>query len=157
MARCWLWLCSALPSLPCSSFCTFRKGNQFKKNDLSNRPFCYVTHIPHMSHVSLLFPFYFWLVSELIWSTGTDLVLLLSQVVLWDISAHLTQLQASGKKISDTFVSNHILCPMCTIMTLVYYNKAISYWNSFSQDDVSMVSSSMCSQFTNAMYAAYLL
>lgn len=41
--------------------------------------------------------------------------LLLFQVVLWDISAHVTHLQESGKKVSvntDTFVSTHILCTM---------------------------------------------
>lgn len=42
-------------------------------------------------------------------------VLLLFQVVLWDISAHVTHLQESGKKLSvnrDTFVSTRILCTM---------------------------------------------
>lgn len=51
-----------------------------------------------------------------------DFVLMLSQVVLWDISAHVTRLQETqpkGKKPSsnsDTFVSTHILSLMCTML-----------------------------------------
>lgn len=96
--------------------------------------------ILYSSHVLFLFPFCFKLTFSLIyvfftwwsvfstqlryWSPLTDFALLLSQVVLWDISAHVTHLQGTqptGKKVSvntDTFVSTHILSLTCTIIQL---------------------------------------
>lgn len=92
------------------------------------------------------------------WCAVTD-VLSLSQIVLWDISAHVTHLQAGGNTVSDNtdkFVSIHVLSlfnghSISTITHGLLYHHcwwitfAVSCQNSFVSGDVSMVFSRTCS------------
>lgn len=108
-----------LPSLPCISF--------FYNLPLSHAPLFFIIR-EHYNKPSVILiisctvPMYcFCFHSVLINTLSYRFVLLLSQVVLWDISAHVTRLQGTqpGKKVSvntDACVSTHVLSLMCTML-----------------------------------------